>query len=269
MKRGETLKNIIVCMKQVLDPEIPLSLFHIDTEAKQAVQPKAMPPVLSPFDENALEAALKIKDSQETNVIVISLGKKLNKVVVSSALAAGADQLILLQDEAFSEFNTHLTANAISAAIKKLGQYDLILCGLQAADTNTGQVGIGIAGILGIPCITSARNIELAADKVIVEKVSDDSSEILEVSTPAVVTTTYEVGVLREPGVEAFMSAANKPITTWNAQELGIEIENTNRFTMIKMVEPARESKCEILEGSSPEEKAEKLVTRLTEVKVI
>ena len=94
------MKNIIVCMKQVLDPEIPLSLFHIDTEAKQAIQPKAMPPVLSPFDENALEAALKIKDVQEVTVTVISLGKKLNRVVVSSALAAGADQLILVQDEA-------------------------------------------------------------------------------------------------------------------------------------------------------------------------
>ena len=72
------MKNIIVCIKQVLDPEIPLSLFKIDTETKQAIPPKAMPPVLSPFDENALEAALKIKDAQGANVTVISLGKKLN-----------------------------------------------------------------------------------------------------------------------------------------------------------------------------------------------
>jgi len=142
------VKNIIVCMKQVLDPEIPLSLFHIDTEARQAIPPKATPPVLSPFDENALEAALKIKDTQESNVTVISLGKKLNRVVVSSALAAGADHLVLLQDEAFSDFNTYLTAGALAAAIKKLGPYDLILCGLQAADTNTGQVGTGIASML-------------------------------------------------------------------------------------------------------------------------
>jgi electron transfer flavoprotein beta subunit len=256
-------------MKQVLDPEIPLSLFHIDAEAKQAIQPKAMPPVLSPFDENALEAALKIKDNQESNVTVISLGKKLTKAVVSSALAAGADQLVLLQDEAFGEFNTYLTANAIAAAIKKLGQYDLILCGLQAADTNTGQVGTGIASMLGIPCITAARKIELEGDKIRVEKASADGSEVIEAPTPAVVTTTYEVGALREPGIEAFMSAAKKPITTWNAQELGIETGNTNRFNMIKMDEPAHESKCEILEGASPEEKAKKLVTKLTEVKVL
>jgi len=263
------VKNIIVCMKQVLDPEIPLSLFHIDTEARQAIPPKATPPVLSPFDENALEAALKIKDTQESNVTVISLGKKLNRVVVSSALAAGADHLVLLQDEAFSDFNTYLTAGALAAAIKKLGPYDLILCGLQAADTNTGQVGTGIASMLGIPCITAARKVELDDDKVRVEKVSADGSEVIEAPAPAVVTTNYEVGVLREPGVEAFMSAAKKPITTWNAQELGIETAGTDCFNMVQMYEPVQEGKCEILEGASPEEKAEKLVTRLTEVKVI
>jgi electron transfer flavoprotein beta subunit len=263
------VKNIIVCMKQVLDPEIPLSLFHIDAEAKQAIPPKAMPPVLSPFDENALEAALKIKDIQESNVTVISLGKKLNRVVVSSALAAGADELVLLQDEAFSEFNTYLTANAIVAAIKKLGQYDLILCGLQAADTNTGQVGTGIASMLGIPCITAARKVELDNDKVRVEKASPDGYEVIEAPTPAVVTANYEVGALREPGVEAFMSAAKKPITTWNAEELGIETANTNRFNFLEMGEPTHEGKCEILEGASPDEKAEKLVAKLKEVKVI
>lgn len=263
------MKNIIVCMKQVLDPEIPLSLFRIDAEAKQAIPPKATPPVLSPFDENALEAALKIKDIQESNVTVLSLGKKLNRIVVSSSLAAGADQLVLLEDEAFGDFNTYLTANAIAVAVKKLGQYDLILCGLQAADTNSGQVGIGIANMLGIPCITEACKVELGDDKVRVEKASPDGYEVIEAPTPAVVTTNYEVGALREPGVEAFMSAAKKPITTWNAQQLGIETSNTNRFKMIKMDEPVREGKCEILEGASSEEKAEKLVTKLKEVKVI
>jgi electron transfer flavoprotein beta subunit len=263
------MKNIIVCIKQVLDPEIPLSLFKIDAENKQAIPPKAMPPVLSPFDENALEAALKIKDSQGANVTVISLGKKLNRVVVSSALAAGADQLFLLQDAAFGDFNSYITASAIATAIKKIGQYDLILCGLQAADTNTGQVGIGIANILGLPCITAACKIELVNDKVRVEKTSADGREVIEVATPVVVTTTYEVGALREPGVEAFMSANKKPITTWTAQDLGITAAGTDRFDMTKMQVPVHEGKCEILDGAGPEEKAAKLVAKLKEVKVI
>ncbi len=256
-------------MKQVLDPEIPLSLFHINAETKQAIQPKAMPPVLSPFDENALEAALKIKDIQESFITVISLGKKLNKDILITALAAGADRLVLLQDETFDEFNSYLTANAIATAIKKLGQYHLILCGLQAADTNTGQVSIGIASILGIPCITAAQKVEFISDKVIIEKASHDGYEVIKATTPIVVTTNYKVGTMREPSVEAFISAAKKPITTWTARDLEIETGNTDRFSMIRMCSLTHESKCEILEGSSSEEKAVNLVTRLKELDVI
>jgi electron transfer flavoprotein beta subunit len=263
------VKNIIVCMKQVLDPEVPLSLFKIDTEAKQAILPKATPPVLSPFDENALEAALKIKDTQPVNISVISLGKKLTRTVVKAPLAAGADQLFLLEDESFADFNTFLTANALAAAIKKLAQYDLILCGIQAADTNAGQVGAGIASLLGIPCITFARKVELNGDKVRVERVLPDGYEVVEAPVPAVVTTSYEAGTLREPDVEAFMSAGKKPMTVWNAQALGLATAKTSRTSFLKMGQPEHNVKCEIMEGASPEEKAIKMVMKLKDLKVI
>ncbi|MBN1188869.1 MAG: electron transfer flavoprotein subunit beta/FixA family protein [Dehalococcoidales bacterium] len=263
------MKNIIVCMKQVLDPEIPLSLFKIDTEAKQAILPKATPPVLSPFDENALEAALKIKDSQPANISVISLGKKLTRTVVKAPLAAGADQLFLLEDESFGDFNTTLTANALAAAIKKIGQYDLILCGIQAADTNAGQVGTGIASILGIPCITFARKVEINDNSIRVEKVLPDGYEVIEAPGPAVVTVTYEVGTLREPDVEAFMTAGKKPMTIWKAPDLTLESAETSRTKFLKMEQPTHDVKCEIMEGGTPEEKAVKLVTKLKETKVI
>ena len=263
------MKNIIVCMKQVLDPEAPLSLFKIDAEAKQAVLPKATPPVLSPFDENALEAALKIKDSQPATITVISLGKKLARAVVRAPLAAGADQLFLLEDESFQDFNTFRTANALVAAIKKIGHFDLILCGIQAADTNAGQVGTGIASLLGIPCITIARKVDLTDDKVKVEKSSAEGYDTIEAPTPVVVTTSYEVGTLREPGVEAFMSAGKKPMTVWNAQALGLEPDMTKRTSFLKMYQPTHDTKCEIMEGTTPDEKAGKLVTKLKEIKVI
>jgi electron transfer flavoprotein beta subunit len=256
-------------MKQVLDPEAPLSLFKIDAEAKQAILPKATPPVLSPFDENALEAALKIKDAQSANVNVISLGKKLTRAVVKAPLAAGADQLFLLEDESFSEFNTFLTANALVAAIKKIGQYDLIMCGIQAADTNAGQVGTGIASLLGIPCITLAHKVDIVGDKVRVERATSEGMEVVEASLPAVVTVSYEVGSLREPGVEAFMSANKKPLTVWNAQALGLESGKTSRTSFLKMFQPVRDTKCEMMAGANAEEKAGKLVAKLKEIKVI
>ncbi len=247
----------------------PCRSFASIPKHKIAIPPKATPPVLSPFDESALEAALQIKDAQEATVTVISLGKKLVKAVATASLAAGADQLVLLQDGAFDDFDTHLTASAIATAIGRLGQYDLILCGLQAADTNTGQVGTIIAGLLGIPCITAARKVGLEGDKVIVERSLPDGYEVLEVPCPAVVTTTYEVGSLREPGVEAFMSAGRKPITTWSAADLGIEVGGTNRFEILTMETPVHEGRCEILEGAGPEEKATQLLARLRETKVI
>ena len=191
------MKNIMVCMKQVLDPETPLSLFKIDTEAKQALPPKATPPVLSPFDENALEAALKIKDNQPAVISVLTLGKKLTRTVVKATLAAGADQLFILEDASFDDFNTLLTANALAAAIRKVGAYDLILCGIQAADTNAGQVGTGIASRLGLPCISYALKVELNGDKVKVERASPGGYEVVEAATPVVVTTSYEVGTLQ------------------------------------------------------------------------
>jgi len=263
------VKNIVVCMKQVLDPEIPLSLFHIDPEARTAIPPKATPPVLSPFDESALEAALRIKDAQEATVTVISLGKKFVRTVVTAPLAAGADRLFLLQDGAFDEFDSRLTASAIAAAIGRLGQCDLILCGLQAADTNCGQVGTRIAGLLGIPCITAARKVDLEGDKVVVERSLPDGYEVLEVPCPALVTATYEVGSLREPGVEAFMSAGQKPITTWNAADLGIDPGAAGQIEILTMETPVHEGRCEIIEGAGPEDKARGLVERLRETKAI
>lgn len=263
------MKNIVVCMKQVLDPEIPLSLFRIDPEAKAAIPPKATPPVLSPFDESALEAALQIKDAQDATVTVLSLGKKLVRTVVTAPLAAGADQLVLVQDSVFNEFDTQLTASALAAAIGKLGRFDLILCGLQAADTNAGQVGTCVAGLLGIPCIIGVRKVGFDGDTIVVERSLPDGYEVMEVPCPAVVTTTYEAGSLREPGVEAFMSAGQKPITTWTAADLGIEPGAIAGIEMLSMETPVHEGRCEVLEGPTPEDKARQLLARLRDTKVI
>ncbi|HSW57181.1 MAG TPA: electron transfer flavoprotein subunit beta/FixA family protein [Dehalococcoidales bacterium] len=262
------MKNIMVCMKQVLDPEAPLSLFKIDAAAKQAVLPKATPPVLSPFDENALEAALKIKDTQPATVSVISLGKKLVRTVVKAPLAAGADQLFLLEDEIFSDFDSCLTAASLAAAIRKIGAFDLILCGIQAADTNAGQVGTGIACLLGIPCITCARKVELNGDRIRVEKIMPDGFDVIDSALPAVVTTSYEAGTLREPGVEAFMSANKKPLTVWNAQQIGMDKSRSGPAAFLKMEQTAHNIKCEMLEGAGPAEQTLQLVGKMKDAGV-
>jgi electron transfer flavoprotein beta subunit len=261
--------NIIVCMKQVIDPEAPVSLFHVDTQTMRALPPKGTPPVLSPFDENALEAALKIKGTQEAKITVLSMGRKLAKPILKTTLAAGADQLILLEDEAFTDFDSNVTANILALAIKKIGTYDLVLCGIQAADTNAGQVGPGIAEILGIPNINIARKIEVRNGGLKVERVLSYGTEEIEASLPAVVTTSNEIGDLREPNVQALMAAATKPVIVWNAQLLGLPSEKRNRTSIVNLYQPVHQNKCQMISGGSPEESAVNLALKLKENKIL
>ena len=149
--------NMIVCAKQVIDPEAPPASFKVDSSTNKVVPPQGVPPVISTFDEQAVEAALRIKDTQGGKITVLSLGTNLLREVVKRPLAMGADELILLEDEAFAEGDSWATAFALATAIKKIGEYDIIFCGRQAADWDSGQVGSGIAEILGLPSITLAK----------------------------------------------------------------------------------------------------------------
>ena len=143
--------KIIVCIKQVPDPSASSSGTTVDSEAKRVIPPQGTPPVMNPYDENALEAALRIKEAHGARVTVISAGKNIAKTVLRKSLAVGADDLILLDDNAFDKLDSYATAHVLAAAIRQAGDYDLILCGRQAADTDAGQVGSGNALRLPAP----------------------------------------------------------------------------------------------------------------------
>src|SRR4030042_45357 len=147
--------DMVVCVKQVIDPEAPPASFKIDPATNKAVLP-GVPPVIDPYGEYGVEAALRIKDAKGGKVTALSLGTNLLREVVKKPLSMGADELILLEDAAFVEGDGWSTAYALAMAIKKLGKYDIILCGREASDSNAGQVGPGIAEILGLPSITIA-----------------------------------------------------------------------------------------------------------------
>jgi electron transfer flavoprotein beta subunit len=264
------MRKVIVCMKQVLDPEAPSSTFKVDSEARRVMPPKGVPPVLNPFDENALEAALRIKDTQDTEITVISMGRNLAKPVLRKSLAAGADKLIILEDEAFGDLDSYSTAQVLALAIKKLGEYDIILCGREAADTDAGQVGSGIAEILGIPSVTLIRKIEANDSKARIERALSDGYEVIEAPTPVLVTASSEVGELRSANLKSIMEAQKKAITVWNAQELGIDISQMKRVNLLKLYIPAhREGKCETVEGQSLEEAGANLAMKLREAGIV
>jgi electron transfer flavoprotein beta subunit len=267
---GELLTmNIIVCIKQVLDPEAPASLFKVDSEAKRVLPPKGTPPVMNPFDENALEAALKIKDINKAQISVMSLGRTMARPILRKSLAAGADELILLEDEVFDNLDTVATANVLAAAIKKYGPFDIILCGREAADTDAGQVGSGIAEILGIPSVTLAAKVEVIDNKLRVNRVLPDGYETIEVPTPALVTASSEIGSLRTAAMAGILAAQKKPVKVWNAQELGVTPSQYKKSSMIGLVQPVRDSKCEMITAASPEDAGSLLAARLKDAKVL
>jgi len=264
---------MIVCVKQVVDPEAPPASFKIDPSSNTVIPPSGVPPVISPFDENALEAALRIKDAQGGKITTISLGINLLRDVVKKPLSMGADELILLEDEAFAGGDSWSTAYALAMAIKKIGDYDLILCGRQAADWDAGQVGSGIAEILGLPSVTLAQKIDATDGKVRVERVTAEGYEVIEVSLPALITVSNELGEPRYPTIRGIMAAKKKEPVIWKPTDIGGEPSQFGaagrRTKLLKLFQPVREGKCEMIEEESPEEAGVSLALKLRGAKIL
>jgi electron transfer flavoprotein beta subunit len=267
------LMELIVCVKQVPDPEAPPARFKVDTATSKVVPPPGVPPVISTFDETAVEAALRVKDAKGGKITVISLGNSLVRDVVKKPLAMGADQLILLEDPAYEESDSWATAYALSMAIKKIGTFDIIFCGRQAADWDAGQVGLGIAEFLGIPSITLAKKVESVDGKVRVERVVPDGFEVVEAPTPCLVTVTNELGEPRYAALKGIMRAAKIQPTIWKPQDIGVDPSQIGaggrRSKLVKLFQPVKEGKCEIVEGENAADAALKLAIRLRDAKVL
>jgi len=265
--------NMIVCCKQVIDPEAPPASFKIDSSSNQVVPPPGVPPVISPFDEQAIEAALRIKDSQGGKISVLSMGNNLIRDVVKKPLSMGADELILLEDPAFEGGDSWSNAYALAMAIKKIGQFDLIFCGRQAADWDSGQVGSGIAEILGIPSVTVAKKVEIADGKVKIERVIADGYQIIEATTPALITVSNELGEARYATLKGIMAAAKKQPIIWKPADIGVEAGQIGvsgrKNKLVKLFQPVKEGKCEVIEAESPAEAGEKLALKLRESKLL
>ena len=266
--------NIIVCCKQVIDPEAPPASFKVDTSSNKIVPPQGVPPVISPFDEGAVEAALRVKDAKGGKVTVLSLGTNLLRDVVKKPLSMGADELFLLEDAAFDGGDSYSIAYALSLAIKKIGQFDLILCGRQAADWDSGQVGSGIAELLGLPSVTLARKIEITADnKARVERVTGDGYEVIEANLPALITVSNEIGTPRYPTMKGIMAAKRKEPVVWKPADIGADTSKLGaagrKAKLVKLFQPVREGKVEIIGGETPEEAGAKLALKLREIKVL
>ena len=265
--------NIIVCAKQVPNPDIPPSKFKIDSKAKRVVPPEGVPPVINPFDEQAVEAALRIKEKHGAHITIVSMGSESARDVVKHALSMGGDEGVMLQDEAFEGSDSFATAHILTKAIEKIGKYDLILCGRQAADWDAGQVGSIIAENLGIPVITLAKKIEVIDSSVKVVRVIPDGYEVIEIPLPVLITVSNEIGQARLPTGRGIILSMKKQIPIWHARDLNCDNsligKSAARSELLDLSVPSRERKGEIIGGENVAEAAGKLALRLREAKII
>jgi electron transfer flavoprotein beta subunit len=259
--------NIIVCVKQVLDPEIPPAKFKIDPETKKVIPPAGVPPVISVFDERAVEAACRLKDKNKGKITVISMGSAKAADVVKHAISMGADDGFVLEDAAFENLDSYGTAYILGKAIKKIGVYDLVLCGRQAADWGAGQVGSILAEILGIPVVTLACNIKVMNNNLKIKRIVKDGFEVVEAPMPSLVTVSSEIGLPRLPGGMGIMMARRKVIPTWKAADIGAEaaqLDKANAHTEVfGLSVPNRKSQCEMIPGVTPGEAAANLASKI------
>ena len=267
------MKNMIVCIKQIMDPEAPLDSFEIDSNKKQIIPGAKAAQVISPFDEHALEAALRIKEAEGGKITVISMGNNLRPEVLKKSLAMGADELILLEDEAFVDGDSWSTAFPLAMAIKKIEEFDVIFCGRQSADWDRGQVGSGIAEFLNLPVVTLAKKIEPGNGTAVVERVLSDGFELIEVSLPAVITVSNELGEVRYPKLKGMMAAKKVTPVKWDASDINVQAFQAGvsgrKSRLISLYKRPVGKMCELIEGDSSEEMGANLALKLREAKII
>ena len=263
--------KIAVLAKQVLDPEMPMAAFRIDADARRVVPPANIPPVVNGFDENAVEAALRIKDAQEATVTVISTGSSFALDVMKKPLSMGADELVLLQDDAFDNtIDSFQTAQLLAAAIRKLDGFDLIICGRQASDWDNAQVPLGVAEILGVSCVTLGKKVDVSNGKAVVEQIIPDGYQVVEASLPALVTVSNELGQPRYPTLRGIMAATRKRPTVWSKDDLDLDAsQSESRISLRQLFIPVSDRECEFVEGEDAADAGRQLALKLREAKII
>ena len=254
--------NIIVCIKQVpATTEVKMN-----TETNTIIR-EGVESIINPFDMYAIEEGLRIKEKKGGKVTVLSMGIPSVAELMREAISLGVDDAVLLSDRAFAGADTLATSYTLSKGIKKIGNYDLIICGKQATDGDTAQVGPSLAEKLGIPHTTYVRKIEEIEDNYIrCQRLTDDGYEVIEMPLPALITVVKEINEPRLPSLKNMMRAKKAIITIWNSDDINADKNlcglKGSPTQVIKTFTPIHNIKSEFLEGT-PEEQAKKLADKL------
>src|SRR5260370_1049783 len=249
--------NILVCLKQILDPEIPARDFRVDPARREAERGSANL-VTNIFCENALETALHLRErTGSAKITVLSYGQPSAEDSLRKALAMRADAAALIVNDGNATPDPLTTARVLAAAIRKLGAFDLIMVGREAGDWGAGQTGGLIAEELGMPCVSFVDRIESEGGQLRLKRQTDTGWEVLEAEPPIVVTVTNdEHNLPRIPKVRDVMMSYRQPLTKWTLDDLGIEANEARAgntyYQVAKLFIPQKETRCEFITGAPP-----------------
>jgi electron transfer flavoprotein beta subunit len=259
--------NIVVCIKQV--PET--TEVKINPETNTLIR-EGVPSIVNPFDENAIEEALKLKEKNGGKVTVLTMGPPQAAEALKTTIAMGADEALLISDRAFAGSDTWATSYTLAQTIRKIGMPDVIFCGKQAIDGDTAQVGPGIAEWLNIPQITFALKIELNGKSARVERMLEEVNEIVETPLPAVITVVKQINEPRMPSLKGMMKAKKAEIKTLKAADINADEKNIglngSPTQVVRIFTPPPKGEGEILSGE-PNEIVDKLIGKIKERKII
>ncbi|KPK44660.1 MAG: electron transfer flavoprotein subunit beta [Nitrospira bacterium SM23_35] len=259
--------NIVVCIKQVPDT----AEVRINPETGTLIR-EGVPSIINPFDLNALEAGLHIKERAKGSVTVLTMGPPQAETALRDAIAMGADDAILLSDRSFAGSDTWATSFTLSKAIRKIGA-DIIICGKQAIDGDTAQVGPETAEFLDIPHISYVRKIEEITDTSIkVQRLMDEGYDVVESSLPVLLTVVKELNEPRLPSLKGKMAAKKAVIKKWGQSDIMADESDLGMKgspTQVKNIfTPDARSGRKMLEGT-PEEQVDALLQELRGIKCL
>lgn len=259
--------EIIVCIKQVPDT----TEIRIDPETNTLIR-DGVPSIINPFDENAIEEALLLKEKHGGRVTVMTMGPPQAEAALRDSLAMGVDDVILISDRKFAGADTWATSYTLAKAIEKIGNYDIILFGKQAIDGDTAQVGPGVGEWLNIPQVAYIRKIEVKDNIAKVERMMEDGYEIVEIKLPALFTVLKEMNEPRYPSLKGKLMAKKKEIPVWTAADIKAEDDkiglDSSPTKVVRTFTPTPRDRGEIFDGE-PADSASELVKRFQEMKLL
>lgn len=245
--------NIIVCIKQV--PET--TEVRINPETNTLIR-DGVKSIINPFDMYAIEEGVRLKEKFGGKVTILTMGPPQADAALREAISMGADEGVLVSDRAFAGSDTWATSYTLAGAIKKIGAFDLIICGKQASDGDTAQVGPGISTHLDIPQVTYVKKVEEVKEKSMrVERMLEEGYEVIETPLPALLTVVKEINEPRIPSLKGMMRAKSAKISAWGQKDLNLDPQQIglcgSPTQVIKIFTPPQRTGGQIIKGEVPE----------------